>query len=121
MDNLFKLPGINYSILDTGPVHTVPIAWAKVTHKIFIEKGKKLVGLDQNMHTGEIIEMGISKTKYRIKRMLRMEAKGRIYWVERIDCEPISQFNSDDAPKGSKVRIVNRQSFKQQIDLIFEE
>lgn len=116
----YFLPGIPKSILDLSRLQSVPIAWTVVTGKMFKKGDKAFIELKDPLNVGEIVEMGPSKTKYKIMKTEKVTENGRLFRVARVDGFQIVQFHIDEVTINSKVRITNRRSFDQKLSIIFD-
>lgn len=119
VDNYY-LPGFPKQLFDTSTVQSVPIAWTVVVNKMFKKGYGTYIELKDPLNVGEVVEMGHSKTTYKILKMEKVTTTGRIYKIAKTDGTAIAEFHYDDVEVKSKARITNRRSFQQQLSLIFD-
>lgn len=105
------------SVSDFTQVHTVAVAWAKVTKKMYKKYKQGFIGLSERLNKGEIIQVGNLGLKYRVIKLTQYtEREGFIHRIKRVDDASITLTDLNAIKVGGKVRITNRRSFDQKIN-----
>jgi len=78
---------------------------------MYIEKGKVYIAINEGLKAGEILRIGDLPALYRIVKEKWFTQKGnRRYIIEKLDKSPIQNIDLDNATKGTKIIMVNRQT-----------
>lgn len=129
MEEPIKLPPVSWKGID--PIYnnlssfaSVKMVWNTITGLMYKEHGQAYVGVKEFQDDGDILELGLYKTLYRvIKHHAMSPDKGNIYIIKRVDGANITQFDIDAVKVGQKFRIKNRKTYKQLFNdfLIFKD
>ncbi len=122
MDNeTFKFEqwdGPHMHTFDFTQLHTSPPTVSICTKPIWKKSSMAFIGVKQNMLPGEVIRVGNLGIKYKIVSVVSRDEDGFHYRIKRVDGASITSLDIDATKKGDKVKIVNRRTFQQEINLI---
>lgn len=114
-----KLPpvswkGINPTYNNLSSLASVKMVWNTVTYPMYKKGGVTFIGVKEYQDVGDILELGIYKTLYKVIQHYQMAYdKGNLYIIRRVDNTNITEFDLDAVKVGQKFKIKNRKSFKQ--------
>lgn len=103
-----NMEGVDKTYFDYTMFSTIPIAVTKVTRKLEKRKQYVTIGLKENLHVGNIIQLIYSGLQYKIIKFVRVSEQGRIYRIKRTDGSNITGFDINSISVGDKVRIKSR-------------
>lgn len=102
------MEGVNKTLFDFTMTATIPIAVTEVTRKLEKRKQYVTIGLKENLHVGNVIQLVYSGLQYKIIKFVKITDQGRIYRIKRTDGSNITGFDINSISVGDKVRIKSR-------------
>lgn len=103
-----RMEGVNKTLFDFTMTATIPIAVTEVTRKLEKKRQYVTIGLKENLHVGNVIQLVYSGLQYRIIKFVKITDQGRIYRIKRTDGSNITGFDINSISVGDKVRIKSR-------------
>lgn len=93
----------------------------KVIKQLYQKQNISFLGVKDSLQIGEVIEVGNLSLSYKIVSFKQaLPQGGFVYRVKRTDGSDIDQTDTNNAPKGAKVRMKSRRSIKQKIQQLNE-
>jgi hypothetical protein len=104
-----------YSTNDLTPLYAVAVSITNTITDIHKKHRKALVGIREHLNVGEVISVGNIPKKYRIVSVEGpVKGKiGKLYRIKRVDGAFITEFDAENSPVGSKVKVLTRKSYEQ--------
>lgn len=106
---------VEYATSDLTPLYAVAPSITKTITEIYKVHRKALIGIQEHLNIGDVVFMGVFPKTYKIisiEGFVRGKI-GKLYRIKRTDGAFVSQFDADNVPIGSKVKVLTRKSYEQ--------
>jgi hypothetical protein len=106
---------VEYATSDLTQLHAVAPSITKTITEIYKIHRKALVGIQEHLNVGDVVFMGIFPKTYKIVSIegpVRGKV-GKLYRIKRTDGGFVCEFDANNCPIGSKVKVLTRKSYEQ--------